>query len=594
MSKKIEELKKHDKLYGIGTPTITDTEYDTLKDEARCSYPDDPYFNTVGSDSRDKVKLPFILGSLNKTKPDGSCSKWLKKHNDDIVLTPKLDGVSILVNFYKGVVVNAFLRGDGEFGQNITNKAKQFIPNIKEKTSVWGRGEILLDKIPEGYKNKRNCVAGIINDDDSEYLLALKALFYEYVNADIDTELDRLQAMESFGLSVPTYNVVQSEKLTDEKLTEILVEIKEEYLKLGFDTDGIVLTKNISDRENVKYPENKVAFKVNQEAISTTVKSIEWNTSRTGKIKPVVIIEPIEINGATINRATAYNAKYIDDEGIQVGSVVGIVRSGEIIPYICSVNEGGTAVLPTKCPSCDSNLTMIGVDLVCDNDGCDTKTNKKLEFFVKSMGMMNISKKTIEKLNVTTIKELYELTVDSIKKLDGFGIKKATGIVDELRNKLVTTPDKFLSSLGISGLGKTNSKLLLKNISFDDLFTTEDFSTIDGIGDITSKNIVDGLKEGYSTFTLLKEYGMEWEEVESGSEFFGKILTLTGTAPLKRDDLVRILENKGCQVKNITKKTDFLVTNDVDSNSSKTTKAKKYGIPLMTYDELIEKLNLID
>jgi DNA ligase (NAD+) len=237
---------------------------------------------------------------------------------------------------------------------------------------------------------------------------------------------------------------------------------------------------------------------------------------------------------------------------------------------------------------------MVGVDLICENDNCPAQTVKKIEHFLKTIGVMGVALSTLEKLNISTIKELYELTVNDMTKIDGFGLKKAESIYNEIREKLVMDQSTFFESLGISGLGNTNSKLITSKISFDEIWTTEDFAFIDGIGQITSDSIVSGLKEKSYIYPLLLEYGLKWKEKSTDSEFFGKVFTVTGTAPIKRDDLIRILENKGAIVKSISKKTDYLVTDDFDSNSSKAKKAREFGIPFMSYNDLLKNLGVYE
>ena len=601
MKSRIEKLKEYDKLYELGLSPISDKEYDDLKDIEREKNPNDPYFDSVGFkiDSRDKVKLPFILGSLNKYKAgdeDNTIMKWLMKQKDIIIISPKLDGLSICVNWFNGEVVCAYLRGDGEYGMNITSKAKKFIKPIECSGSIWARGEVLLKTLPEGYKTKRNAVAGIINEENSEYLKLLVPMFYEYLNADdISTEFTRINHLFITGLPVVKTISVNYDDITEKYLIETLNDFKGYYSE--FDLDGLVLTKDNSEREDVKYPEQKVAFKVNQAAVPAIVDSVEWNVSRNGLVKPVVIIKPIQIGGVTITRASGFNAKYILDNKIEPGVNITIVRSGEVIPYIVDVEPGKKGDVPVKCPNCNHDLIMPNddsVDIKCENTECSVKKLKKLEYFLKTIGVMGISKATLEKLGVASIYDLYELKVDDIVKLDGFGIKKATTIVNELKEKLIMSQSKFLASIGIPGLGNTVADLILEHVKFEDLFETKDFSFIDGIGDVISKNIVDGLPEIFHNYALLSNYGMRWEEKSGDSEFYGKVFTLTGTAPIKRDDLVRILENKGCRVKSISKSTNFLVTNDMESNSSKAKKARDYGVPFMSYDELMNKLGIVE
>ena len=595
----IEKLIKYDRLYEMGLSPISDKDYDDFKDEMRKKYPNDPYFKTVGTfvDSRDKIKLPFVLGSLKKLKTDGSCQKWLAKHNPDdyITITPKLDGVSIAVNFENGKVNQAFLRGDGVHGRSITNKCKKIITkHIKNKESLWFRGEILLDHLPEEYVNKRNATAGIINDDDSTLLNLLDIVFYEHIDSESTSESKRIDFINSLFPKNPiTYKKLKIKDISDDILVDLLKKYKDELSQ--YDIDGLVLTLDDSERENVKYPTNKISFKVNQEAIFTTVKDIEWNTGRTGRVIPLVYIDSINIDGSTINKATGHNAKFIKDKFINKGTKISIVKSGDVIPYIVDVeSENNNIDLPEKCNSCNTLLIEKGVDLICPNVICPSQTLKRLEHFVKKLGIMNVSLSTIEKLNIDTLNDLYELTEEDIMSLDGFGKKKAHHLYNELREKLKTTPEKFLASMGVYGLGVETATKILNEMTFNDFLKADRYDHIDGIGSVTNDNIIENRPLIFKNYCLLSNYGLEFLKKNEDSEYEGKIFTLTGTAPLKRDDLVRILESKGSRVKGISKNVDFLVTNDVESNSSKTKKAKQYNVPIITYDKLLNELGVIE
>jgi len=340
--KELKELKEYDRLYALGLSPISDTEYDNLKDEVFKIDPENPYFKSVGApiSSRDKVKLPFHLGSLKKTKiiqkdeKISSVMRWVLKQNDDIIISPKLDGVSILVNYKNGIVSKAYLRGDGEFGQEITSKARKFIKPIKEQKSIWARGEVQLNFLPKEYKQKRAATAGILNDDDHKYLPKLEVLFYENINSKKDNEFDRMIELQNVGIPVNDFTKLPIHSITEDGLVKQLKDIKERFLDKGLDTDGIVLTKNISTRENVAYPTLKVAFKVNQDAINTVVTMIDWNTSRNGRVIPLIHIKPIVINGSTVSKVTGHNAKYIQDNQICIGLDVNVCLSGDVIPFL--------------------------------------------------------------------------------------------------------------------------------------------------------------------------------------------------------------------------------------------------------------------
>ena len=341
MNEKIEFLKECDAAYHNGLELlISDTEYDIIKSKVQKEIPDDPYFKTVGSTpTSNKVKLPYVLGSLKKKKFDGSTSKWLMDtvpHGYRVCLSDKLDGCSIYVEYKNGEVVFASTRGDGYEGQDITSKAKVFCDPIKEKGSVHLRGEACMlpdTAIELGYKNPRNAVAGILNRDEHKNVEHIKPIFLQVLNQDITTYHHMFTFLENLNLMVPFYQVFDT--LTEDFLSEVLIKRKQHSL---FDIDGLVLAHNDYDHEDEYYPSNIIAFKVNEDAVTTKVNRVEWNTTRTGKIMPVVHIKSVNISGSTITKATGFNAKFIKDNNIRRGKTVGIIKSGDVIPYLVMID----------------------------------------------------------------------------------------------------------------------------------------------------------------------------------------------------------------------------------------------------------------
>lgn len=353
----ISYLKKCDMYYyNEGSDAlISDSEYDEMREYAQNKWPKDPYFKEVGSKSTMKgfkVKHPIILGSLKKTKSNPEDNdyiiKWLQKYNDidEFIITPKLDGMSIYSEFISNVK-HAATRGDGYEGTSITKKAQIFLPKLNSKCEVHLRGETILPgNIYEelGYSNRRNGASGIIGSDDGKNCEHLTSIFYELIwcsdfNVDIKTEEERLEFISKI---LPKENCVpwfkfNKKDISVELLKQKLIDIKD-YYKDICDIDGLVITKNNSIRENVKHPEHKVAFKVNSEKAIAEVAFINWETSRTGRVVPVVNFkEAIDLCGAKIIRATGYNAKFIVDNKISIGSIIEVERSGDVIPKIIKV-----------------------------------------------------------------------------------------------------------------------------------------------------------------------------------------------------------------------------------------------------------------
>lgn len=599
----IRTLKEHDDAYYNGQAEISDDEYDALKEKARAMKSNHPYFDGVGAPySGEKVALPFVLGSLNKVKSD-TVEKWLDKHPGPYCVTEKLDGVSFMVTYKDGEVVFAATRGDGSHGRNITDKAKIFCPSLSTKRNFSFRCEAMLvgDTYKRlGFKTRRNGVAGILNKDGITNANHIVPYFYEILDGtDADSEINKIALMDTLGLSVPRYFSLMTPKDSVETLTDFLLMCKND----DKDIDGLVITPDKYVREDVLYPESKVAFKVNEEAIDCEIVDIEWNTSRTGRIVPVIIIKPTVIQGVTVERVTGHNAKYIQENDVAIGAIIGVVRSGDVIPYIMSVKKKSkySTVVPEQCPTCRDRAVPKGVDMVCNNQGCGAKAYKMVEHFLVRLGAEYITEKTLRKLNIDTIKKAYEIDEFEIAGIEGFGMKRGEQIVSEVQKTLRTLPNKLISAFGMPNVGRTVGKIICDAYSgnfpgmcskemmtkfFSD--TESSFESMDGIGEIIAENIVIHRDKFWDLYTFLLEQGLKFE---SGQKLQGKKFTLTGKGSMSRPAIQKKIENLGGTVKGISKDVDMLVTGDPDSQSGKAKKARKYGIEVVSYEKLMEILD---
>jgi DNA ligase (NAD+) len=601
MTSIIEKLKYYDNLYyNEGTSPISDDEYDSLKNLAQILHPNNPYFETVGSEvTSDKVKLPYVLGSLNKLKID-TVDTWLNR-DEDIFVTDKLDGVSFVVTYENGDVVFAATRGNGNEGKDITEKVKIFCPRIERKDTIVLRGEALLtgtDHEKVGYKTRRNGAAGILNRDDNENAKFIYPIFYELVYSDDmpNTEVERYMMISSIGLKVSQGTLL---KYTEENKKEKLLSLIKNSTWYGYDTDGLVLTINNSKRENVLYPKNKVAFKVNEDAVRVKVTGIEWNTSRTGRVVPVILLEPTVIQGVTVSRTTGFNYDFVSENYISENTELDIVRSGDVIPYIVNVySDSPTHLVPEnyECPSCGNKLKVKGVDLICDNFFCVSQSYYRVEYFLRTLGAENITTKTLMRLGINDIEKAYELDEFDIADIEGFGFKKAEIIVNEISRTLKTTPEKFLAACGLPNVGIETWRSVLKagftlsDIINDSMTAYTYERECEGIGTKTAKVIENAYKVIKPIYDVVKKHGMVIEEKRG--DLRGKQFTLTGKGPMKRDNLIKLIEGEGGIVKGISKNTDYLVTSTINSTSSKMKKADKYGVKVITYDELMEELGV--
>ena len=585
----IEQLKQHDKDYFNGIATMTDTEYDLLKEKAKNQYPLDPYFKTIGASATiDKVDLPYRLGSLDKTNID-NVYKWVKEQGD-IVVSLKLDGGSFMVIYENGKVTFAATRGDGNEGQDITEKIKSILPEIKVKDYVALRGELLLvgdEHLKLGYKNRRNGVNGALANS----IESLVPVFYEVLDApDIDVmyEDQRLLYIKD-TLELPTVDFFVLYGKGNKNVVDLLVtKLMEAKSTLNYDIDGLVLTKNDSVRENVMIPENKIAFKVNTDAVKVKVTDIEWNVGRTRRIIPTILIEPTELDGVTISRTTGFNYDYIRDNQIGKDSIVGLIRAGSVIPYITEVFESEGYVELEKCPSCGNDkLELNGVDVMCTNKDCYDSKVRQIAHYFKTMGADYITETTIRNLGVSSIEDMYELDELEIAGIEGFGIKKAEQVYYEIQKTLKATPDKLLAAFGISGIGKTLAPVILNRYKFEDLFEVESIENVDGVGEILSPNFVNTINNFKPLYEYLLTKGLTFMKTEKSS-ISGLVFTLTGKMPMKRDVITRMITAKGGSVKGISKSTNYLVTDDPNSGSAKNKKAQSFGTKIIDFETLME------
>lgn len=602
MNNVIEKLRELDKrYYREGNSPVSDEKYDAIKEKAKKLYPDHPYFNKVGYPAKnEKVGLPYVIGSLNKVKID-SIEDWLKKIDGPIFCTEKLDSISLYVEYIDGELSFAAKRGDGFYGEDITEKAKVFCPKIdymgflhlRAEAMLFGDGYKIL-----GFKNRRNGVAGLLNRDiinhDLKYIVPV---FYEIIDSerDFNNEEEKLQFLDELGLETANYFIFDPKKHKIDELIKMLSYYKEKY-KDYYDIDGLVLSPLVYERENVSFPKNKVAFKVNDEGVECLVKDVIWSTSRTGRVIPVINIEPVDIQGVTVSKATGFNAEYIMNNKIGKGSVVKITRSGDVIPYVVEViKESDDDFVIPSCPSCSSPLMIQGVDLICTNDKCDSMVYKRISYFLRALGSENIDLSTIRKLNIDSVNKIYEIDEDYILKTPGFGKKKAEIVLNEIQKTLKTTPDRLISAFQLPGIGSVMSKSIADNFelneNFDKFFgiTKEELLDIDGIGEILVEKILASRIECYEIWKYLKSIGIKF--IQETGNLNGLKFCLTGKADVNRKELIeKIKRNGGLVLNSVTKDLNFLVTNDVFSNSGKMKKANEYKINIIDYDELNQKI----
>lgn len=608
------ELTKANDQYRLGLPSgMSDQEYDNKLDELRDIMTTDEEileFNEfreslfeVGGD----VTHDYIIGSLRKTKAeDDSFPKWYKKSNrTDLLLSEKLDGISVVLKFIDGKLVLASTRGDGKTGKNQTAKVKHIVPTLDEPFTGQLRGEIvltqtnldLLNANGGDYKNTRNTVAGVIgrNTIDVDVIKHLDVYVYQIMGSD-KHKVIQYRELNQLGLKTPI-NVIS----TTEPSIDDLVGIYNDWsTRSDYDIDGIVISDLNHTDENKKLPDNQIAFKINQDIYDTSIIDIQWQLSKDGLLKPVAILSPTEIGGAMISRATLHNYENVVDNNVRYNSGIKLIRSGDVIPYIQTVyvkpDSGRLVNIPDFCPSCGTELIPDGVDLKCTNaTGCTRQQVLQVESFIKRIGCMNASEKSLVKFGINTFNDL--ITWRPNQKY-----KSETKFYKELETKVFhSTPEELFSCLGFCGVGKKTVSLLLELYSIDSLVGGMVDILPSGIGDSTiekvetygvgNKHIVDMIVN--DTRFKLKEAD---EPAAAGGCLDGLAFCCTGSLEsITRGDLFKLIESKGGTIKSsVTKVVNYLVTNTPNSGTSKNAKSKKLGIPIITESEFFKLVSDVD
>jgi DNA ligase (NAD+) len=605
VNKTIKKLMEYDLQYELGKSLVEDAVYDKLKAAAKEKYPNDSYFKTVGCKlDESAIQLPYIMGSLDKVNTE-NIFKWTNGKGY-LTASEKVDGVSILCKWEKGKPTFLAKRGDGQIGQDITSKAKYFIPNINTDDTIYLRGEAVLtgDAYKKlSYANNRNGTAGLLNQKDSkvlpEILGMVQTYFYEIVDSPYipKEEYERFLYIKSLGLQTPEFSLITTYEMKN--LLEILVNFIVQSKKYKpYEIDGIVLAKNISDRENVLFPTNKIAFKMKSEEVTVTVNDVKWQTSRFGKLKPVITIDPISLGGVTVTNVTGFNASYILDNGIGSKSELSLIRAGDVIPHITGVIKPTKANLPKRCPSCNGPIKIVGDDLICQSVYCSESGTKRAMYFLKTIGIKGYSESTLTKLGIEDIFDITNFT--KIGRVARWTLQNR--YMSTFHRGLRNVPAyKVLAGFGIPGIGEKvaleicNEHHINNNSSFMKLFNKD---LVINVGTKTTQSFKDNIGKYENLFHELvsEQHKMVITQLEpiSSGLLSGLTFVITGTLPVRRSTAIEIIEgNGGKVVSSVSPSTTGLISNLYNRNTTvKFKKAKEYNIPIIDWYEFRRKYNL--
>ena len=602
-----QTLKEANEVYRLtGEIMISDETYDSLVDELRELAPEDEFFNKIGIEIDDerKEELPVNLWSMEKSKSMDELMAWTRSKNiplDTLVtITPKYDGISLCVIESKR---QAWTRGDGIFGQRSHEHFSHINTNqLAGEMITWGEAIIPREDfekyLSEDWKNPRNLVAGKFNDKTPKPELLKYADYVRYglqtEEFNFTTKSEQLDYLNRSQRSKVPYETVMISELTEEYLKDLFFEWSTKYELDGviIEVDNLEMQRQIG-RERNNNPAFARAYKGEFEEVKESrVISITVQVSKRGYLKPVVNIEPIELDGVTVSNPTGYNFKFIKEMGIGVGAIVKVKRSGMVIPKIIETVERVEFEMPDIGVPIEWNET--GVELVT-LEMTDTQKQKQIESFMKILQVENVGEgvvKAIYEAGFDSIKKVLSMTIEDFQTLDKFGVRKATKTYNSIHSKLKNiTLSKFQHASGLfENLG---SKKLLLLEHLDENATVEDIEKIDGFSEISANSYLKGIVLYNEFYEDLKDFvtvtKTEVTEAES-SDLEGMAFVFSG---VRRKDLNEIIVSKGGRVASgISKNSTHLVMKAKGTGTAKENKALKLGQTILTVQELEDLLGV--
>lgn len=615
---------------------MSNVEYDALYDtlsalekETGIVLADSPTVN-VGYEAveqlpKEEHERPML--SLDKTKEREALREFIGEH--PTLLSWKLDGLTIVLTYENGELIKAVTRGNGIVGEVITNNARVF-KNIPLKISFKGRlvlrGEAIItysdfEKINETigdadakYKNPRNLCSGSVRQLNNEITAKRNVRFYAFslVSAE-GVDFRNSREVQFRWLNEQGFEVVEYRKVTAETLDEAMDYFAEAVTTNDFPSDGLVaLYDDIAYGESLgttaKFPRNAMAFKWADEMRDTRLLEIEWSPSRTGLINPVAIFEPVELEGTTVSRASVHNISIMKELKLGIGDTIRVYKANMIIPQIAeNLTGSGNAPIPHTCPACGQETVVKKENdvecLFCVNPGCPAKKIKSFGLFTSrdAMNIDGLSEATLEKFIargfIHDFGDIFEISryKDEIVEMEGFGQKSYDNLMENLERAKETTLPRVIYSLGIANIGLANAKVICRHFDNDlDRIrhaSLEEVSDIDTIGPVIAGNLVAYFRDEDNNrrldhlmrFLHIQEDSPKQEQIFEGMNF-----VITGSLVHfgNRSEAKELIESLGGKVTgSVTKKTNYLINNDIQSNSSKNKKARELGIPILSEED---------
>ena len=640
----VEKLNKWAyEYYVLDNPSVPDSEYDKYYDELKKLeeqtgevLPESPTRRVGGEPLKAFERHEHIarLYSLDKAVTEDELSAFFTRvkkvvPNPEFTVEYKFDGLTMCLTYSGGVFVRATTRGNGVVGEDVTAQCltiRTFPLRISYTGTVEVKGEAVIRlSVLENYnktaaeplKNARNAAAGAIRNLDPAVTAKRRPDIYFYDINYMDSDLPATQEACFEWLQNEGFKVFPFRRLckTEDEVLAAIDEIEVGRRNIDVLTDGAVIKLNDMAARAVlgstdKFPRWAIAYKFEAEECITTVRKVRWQVGRTGKLTPLAELEPVELAGVTVRKATLNNYGDIMRKGVKSGSKVLIRRSNEVIPEILGTvehTEGSCDIpKPTVCPFCGTPLWEVGANIFCPNKDCRPRIVARLAHFAckDAMDIEGFSEKTAEllhdKFGLKYASELYSLTKDKLLELEGFKDKKAENLLNSIEKSRVIPSERFIFALGIDGVGKVAAADLAH--AFGSMASLaeadrEALLALDNIGDVTADTIVNWFKDGDNSAelaNLLSFITLKSKKVAEDGVFAGKFVVLTGTlSTYKRSEAQALIEANGgtCQ-SSVTSKTDLVLAGE--AAGSKLDKAKKLGIEIIDEQKFKQLLGITD
>lgn len=643
MQELVELLNKASRSYYQDAQEImSNYEYDRLYDELQglekelgITFSNSPTVNVgyevVSELPKERHESPML--SLDKTKEVEELKDFVGSQK--VLMSWKMDGLTIVLTYRDGKLYKAVTRGNGEVGEVVTNNAKVF-KNVPVQIAYRGelilRGEAVIgyhdfEKINEEiedvdakYKNPRNLCSGSVRQLNNQITAKRNVMFYAFtlVQADgVDFQNSRACQMEwlkAQGLTTVEYHMVTRDTVEDE-----VAKFSSEISKNDFPSDGLVLSYDDiaygrSLGRTAKFPRDSYAFKWQDEIRETTLREIEWSPSRTGLINPVAIFDPVELEGTTVSRASVHNISIMEELELGIGDRIEVYKANMIIPQIAeNLTRSGVKDIPERCPVCqgETKIRQVGnaKALYCMNPECQAKHVKAFALFVSrdALNIEGLSEATLEKFisrgYIHTFADIFHLDryKDEIQGMEGFGEKSYRKLIESVKKARTTTLPRVVYSLGIAGIGLANAKVICRELKYDVeallMVTEEELNEIQGVGEVLAKAFTGYFSDAkhVENFRKLLEELTIPEEISTKKQIFeGVNFVITGSVThfANRGEVKELIESLGGKVTgSVTSKTNYLINNDVTSTSSKNKKANELGIPIISEETFLELVN---